>query len=52
MSDRSVIFTRQRVPSVEPDLLTRFRWRAARRCDNLNRKRRVQFYRAAGADDH
>lgn len=37
--------TQQRVPNVGPDLLTRFHWRAERRCRKLNANLRVPFYR-------
>ena len=35
----------QRVENVEPEMLTRFKWRADRRCKKLNSLRRVYFYR-------
>jgi hypothetical protein len=45
MSNYETEETKQRVPNVEPDLLTRFRWRADRRCRRLNANRRLPFYR-------
>ena len=35
----------RRVPNVDPDMLTRFKWRAERRCRKQNKYRRVPFYR-------
>jgi hypothetical protein len=36
----------QRVEGVEAELVTRFRWRANRRCRNLNNQRHgIAFYR-------
>jgi hypothetical protein len=37
--------TNHRVVGQQPDLVTRFRWRADRRCAKLNRELRVPFYR-------
>jgi len=39
------ITTSQRVPNADPDLITRFKFRAERRCRNLNSELRVPFYR-------
>lgn len=35
----------QRVEDVEPNLITRFKWRADRRCDYLNSQLKTPFYR-------
>lgn len=35
----------ERVLDVKPELLTRFRWRADRRCRKMNALRGVPFYR-------
>lgn len=35
----------ERVPGIDVALLTRFRWRAERRCRSLNAQRLVDFYR-------
>jgi len=35
----------QRVPDVEPHLITRFKWRANLRCKILNTQREVPYYR-------
>jgi hypothetical protein len=35
----------QRVPNVEPELITRFKWRAERRCRKRNELKAVPFYR-------
>ena len=40
----TIIETNQRVDT-DPDLVTRFRWRADRRCRKLNANLRVPFYR-------
>jgi hypothetical protein len=37
--------TNRRVVGQQPDLVTRFRWRADWRCEKLNAKLRVPFYR-------
>jgi hypothetical protein len=37
--------TEHRVVGQKPDLVTRFRWRADRRCRSLNSNLRVPFYR-------
>jgi len=37
--------TNDRVKAIEPDLVTRFRWRAERRRSKLNAQRMVPFYR-------
>jgi len=37
--------TRERVAGVEPAFVTRFFWRAQRRCNDLNRLRMMRFYR-------
>ena len=37
--------TDERVVGYPPDLVTRFRWRADRRCRKLNARRLVPFYR-------
>jgi hypothetical protein len=37
--------TNDRVVGVDPELITRFRWRAHRRCRKLNQRRLVDFYR-------
>lgn len=41
----TTVETANRVVDVEPDLITRWRWRAERRCRRLNAERRVPFYR-------
>lgn len=40
-----VVELNQRVPNIEPDLLTRFKWRAERRCRKLNTQRAINTYR-------
>lgn len=40
-----IIETDQQVENTEPEFVSRFRWRAERRCLDLNRGRRVAFYR-------
>lgn len=40
-----VVKTMDRVPNVAPDLLTKFKSRADRRCRKLNKSIRVPFYR-------
>jgi hypothetical protein len=40
-----VIETDERVPGFEPDLSTRFRWRARRRMQKLNARRIFPTYR-------
>jgi hypothetical protein len=35
----------QRVPNVDPDLITRFKWRAERRCRKRNSERTIDSYR-------
>jgi hypothetical protein len=37
--------TDERVEGLEPDLVTRFRWRAEQRARKLNERRLVPFYR-------
>lgn len=37
--------TNERVVGVDPELTTRFRWWAERRCRRLNAERLVDFYR-------
>lgn len=41
----TVVETNLAVDSIEPDLVTRFRWRADRRCRKLNAAKLVVFYR-------
>jgi hypothetical protein len=43
--DYTVEKTGQRVVGQRADLVTRFRWRADRRCRKLNADKRVPFYR-------
>ena len=40
-----VVELNQRVPNVDPELLTRFKWRADRRCRKRNSKRLTPSYR-------
>jgi hypothetical protein len=37
--------TNERVVGVDTELVTRFRWRADRRCQRMNAERLVDFYR-------
>lgn len=37
--------TNDRVINVDPELITRFKWRAERRCAKMNKLRTVPFYR-------
>lgn len=37
--------TDEPVEGAGPEFVTRFRWRAERRCEDLNRMRQVDFYR-------
>lgn len=45
MEEYTICETNRRVIGVKPELVTRFRWRADRRCRKLNAERRVDFYR-------
>jgi hypothetical protein len=40
-----VVETDERVGDGRPELITRFSWRALRRCRKLNEQRSVKFYR-------
>ena len=40
-----IIETDQQVEGTGPEFVTRSRWRARRRCRDLNEKRKVAFYR-------
>jgi hypothetical protein len=37
--------TNERVQNVEPELITRFKWRADKRCKKMNKLLAVPFYR-------
>ena len=40
-----IVETDERVEIYDAELRTRFRWRAERRCQKLNKQREVNFYR-------
>jgi hypothetical protein len=40
-----IVKLNQRLPNVDPDLITRFKWRAERRCRKRNAEREVPTYR-------
>jgi hypothetical protein len=41
----TVVELDDRVPNVPPELITRFKWRADKRCRRMNALREVPFYR-------
>ena len=45
MNPLKVVETNQKVGNGEPELITRFRWRARKRCKKLNKQREVNWYR-------